>query len=105
MHGPMSDMGRRSRVVYSFGFGDGHNANMLFSLADVGTGCYYYVDTPQAIGPSFADCLGGLLSVAAQDVVVTFRAVTGVAICDVKADFPVELSSDRTEVRVPMRDL
>jgi len=105
MRGPMADMGSRSRAVFTFGFGSEHNASMLFSLADAGTGCYYYVDTPDAIGPSFADCLGGLLSVVAQDVVLTFQASAGVAICDVNAGFPVEASDDGREMRIRMRDL
>jgi len=78
---------------------------MLFSLADAGTGCYYYVDNIAAIAPCFADCLGGMLSVAAQDVTVTLRADAGVIINNVHADFNVDLSDDRTEARVKMRDL
>merc|ERR1712050_348383 len=102
----MADMGSRSRAVFTFGFGSEHNANMLFSLADAGSGCYYYVDTPQAIGPSFADCLGGLLSVAVQDVELKLTTLNGASICgEMHADFPVEMSEDRKEARVRMRDL
>merc|ERR1719264_1830051 len=98
-------MGSRSRAVYTFGFGGEHNAQMLFAIADAGTGCYYYVESPQAIGPSFADCLGGLLSVAAQDVVLTLQAQAGATISKVHADFPVEISDDRDQARIRMRDL
>jgi hypothetical protein len=105
MQGPISDMGRKSRAVFSFGLGTDHNAQMLFSLSDAGTGCYYYVDSAQAIAPSFADCLGGMLSVAAQDVTLTLHAKQGVSINNVHADFNVELSQDKTEARIKMRDL
>merc|ERR1719389_559411 len=91
MQGPMSDMGRQSRAVFSFGLGTDHNAQMLFSLSDAGTGCYYYVDTAQAIAPSFADCLGGLLSVVAQDVIMTLQTGNGVTLGEIHADFPVEV--------------
>merc|ERR1719456_933796 len=105
MQEPMSSMGRKSRAVFTFGFGAEHNAQMLFSLADAGTGCYYYVDQPQAIGPSFADCLGGMLSVAAQDVTLTLNAEEGVSISSVHADFNVDMNEERTEARIKMRDL
>merc|ERR1719253_773995 len=105
MQGPMADMGRQSRAVFSFGLGTDHNAQMLFALADAGTGCYYYVDTAMAIAPSFADCLGGMLSVAAQDVSLTLHTQQGVTIKSVNADFNVELSNDCTEAHIKMRDL
>lgn len=105
MKDPVADMGRQSRAVFAFGLGTDHNAQMLFSLADAGTGCYYYIDTAQAIAPSFADCLGGMLSVAAQDVTVVLCTKEGVKIHDVHADFNCDFSEDRTEARIKMRDL
>jgi len=105
MQGPLSDMGRSSRVVFSFGLGKDHNAQMLFSLSDAGTGCYYYVNTAQDIAPSFADCLGGMLSIVAQDVSLTLQAKSGTSIGCIHADFNVDLSEDRTEARIKMRDL
>lgn len=105
MQGPLSDMGRSSRVVFSFGLGQDHNAQMLFSLADAGTGCYYYVDTALAIAPSFADCLGGMLSVVAQDVYLNLHAKNGSSISSIHADFNVDLNEDKTEARIKMRDL
>lgn len=105
MREPMAAMGRQSRAVFTFGFGADHNAQLLFSLADAGTGCYYYVDRPQAIGPSFADCLGGMLSVAAQDVTLALRTKNGAVISTVHADFAVEMNEAATEAHIKMRDL
>jgi len=102
---PMSQMGRKSRAVFTFGFGAEHNAQTLFLLADAGTGCYYYVDRPQAIGPSFADCLGGMLSVVAQDVTLALCTKNGTTISNVHADFAVEMNEAATEARIKMRDL
>lgn len=101
----MSDMGRTSRAVFTFGFGHDHNAQMLFALADAGTGCYYYVETLQAIAPAFADCLGGMLSVCVQDVMLTLHAADGVIIDEVHADFPAEITKEGAEGRIRMRDL
>jgi hypothetical protein len=105
MQGPMSDMGRQSRVVFTFGFGQDHNAQMLFALADAGTGCYYYIEKLPAVAPAFADCLGGMLSVCAQDVTVVMRTANGVTVDEVHADFPAEITDEGKEVHVRMRDL
>jgi len=105
MEGPMSDMGRKSRAVFTFGFGQDHNAQMLFALADAGTGCYYYVETLQAIAPAFADCLGGMLSVCAQDVILILRTANGAIINEVHADFSAEIKNGGAEVHIRMRDL
>merc|ERR1712242_135810 len=78
---------------------------MLFSIADAGTGCYTYVSTPAAIGPCFADILGGMLSIAAQDVELTLKATKGASISEVHADFPVEMNADSTVASIRMRDL
>jgi len=49
--------------------------------------------------------LGGMLSIAAQDVTLTLRAASGSTISEVHADFPVEMSSDFTCASIRMRDL
>jgi hypothetical protein len=105
MQGPMSDMGRKSRAVFTLGFGSEHNAEMLFSIADAGTGCYSYISTPANIGPCFADVLGGMLSITAQDVELVLRATNGSDITHVHADFDVNMNADCTEARIRMRDL
>lgn len=48
---------------------------MLLSIAEAGNGLFYYIDNPENIPESFCDCLGGLLSVAAQ--VCTYAHVRG----------------------------
>ena len=47
---------------------------MLKSVAEAGSGLFYYLDNSDSIPESFCDCLGGLLSVAAQvNVTSVFR--------------------------------
>jgi hypothetical protein len=41
---------------------------MLRSIAEAGNGLYYYLQREDEIPQSFADCLGGLLSVSAQNI-------------------------------------
>jgi Mg-chelatase subunit ChlD len=54
--------------IFTFGFGGDHDANMLRSIAEAGNGLYYYLQREDEIPQSFADCLGGLLSVSAQNI-------------------------------------
>jgi len=56
------------KTVFTFGFGSDHKADMLTEIADKGNGMYYYIEGSSDIGPSFADCLGGVLSVYAQEI-------------------------------------
>ena len=56
----------RQTCVFTFGYGSEHDANMLRAIADAGSGLFYYINNVDCIPDSFCDCLGGLLSVAAQ---------------------------------------
>ncbi|KAL5515925.1 hypothetical protein EMCRGX_G001170 [Ephydatia muelleri] len=55
-------------TVYTFGFGADHDAGMLAAISTQGGGVYYFIDTNEKIPESFADCLGGLLSVVGQNL-------------------------------------
>jgi len=69
-----------STGLYTFGYGSDHNASLLQSIAGAagdGKGSYYFIETAEKVVGAFADCLGGLLSVAAQNVVVEVKASAG----------------------------
>jgi Mg-chelatase subunit ChlD len=57
--------------VFTFGYGADHNAEMLRAISDAGNGQYYFMEDGDAVATSFADALGGLLSVVAQNVRLT----------------------------------
>ena len=52
--------------MFTFGYGTEHDPSVLHAVAEAGNGLFYYVDNSDSIPESFCDCLGGLLSVAAQ---------------------------------------
>mmetsp|Transcript_35872 Transcript_35872/g.112612 ORF Transcript_35872/g.112612 Transcript_35872/m.112612 type:complete len:588 (-) Transcript_35872:881-2644(-) len=54
--------------LFTFGYGEDHNADLLRSLAESGRGNYYFVANNDEVADAFADCLGGLLTVVAQNV-------------------------------------
>ena len=66
--------------VFTFGFGSDHSEQLLSELAAVGGGLYYYIEKEDQIAAAFADALGGLLSVAAQNVTLDFVPSEGVVI-------------------------
>ncbi|KAK9714040.1 hypothetical protein RND81_06G067600 [Saponaria officinalis] len=54
--------------VYTFGFGADHDAKALHAISDGAGGTFSYIEAIEVIQDAFALCIGGLLSVAAQEV-------------------------------------
>ena len=61
-------------TIFTFGYGADHNAEMLRSISDCGGGQYYHMENGDAVASSFADCIGGLFSVVAQNVRLHLQA-------------------------------
>ena len=57
-------------TVHTFGYGADHDGTLLGALARASEGSYYYVKNVGDVKELFADCLGGMTSVVATDVVV-----------------------------------
>lgn len=72
----LTQIGRQA-CVFTFGYGPEHDTVLLPSLANAGNGLFYYIDNSDTIPESFCDCLGGLLSVAAQNVRLTLTVGEG----------------------------
>lgn len=70
--------------LHTFGFGLDHNTGLLESLANEFDGMYYFMENEESIIDGFAACLGGLLSVAAQNIEVVFQPAEGVTDFKVK---------------------
>lgn len=66
----------------TFGFGADHNEDCLRTLATSSGpgGLYYYVGSAEDISLAFADCLGGLTSVVAQNASLSITATAGVCV-------------------------
>lgn len=71
--------------LYTFGFGADHNETCLRNLAtgSGAAGMYYYVSTAEDIPNAFADCLGGLTSVVAQNTTLSLEPARGVTVARV----------------------
>jgi len=90
-------------IVNCFGFGAGHDAKLMGAIAEAGSGMYFYIESADTIASSFADCLGGLLSVVAQNIVITLRPSANITIGTVQTTFPVTKSNEITTIT--LRDL
>ena len=60
-------------IINSFGFGTNHNATLLQDISEHGNGLYGYIENTDLIGETFAQCIGGLISMAAKDLKVTIE--------------------------------
>jgi len=67
-------------TLHTFGYGSDHDPTLLKAIAEKGNGVYFYVEKPEEIPEAFADCLGGLLSTVAQNIVIKIEVDTGVVI-------------------------
>ncbi|CAN6282842.1 unnamed protein product [Urochloa humidicola] len=57
----------RPGPVHTFGFGTDHDAAAMHAIAEVTGGTFAFVENQEVIQDSFAQCIGGLLSVVVQD--------------------------------------
>eukprot|EP00210_Caulerpa_lentillifera_P001534 g1472.t1 len=59
-------------LVYTFGLGSNVTDQVLIDISKVGGGRFYILQNARAIPRSFGDALGGLLSLAAKNITVSF---------------------------------
>ena len=85
--------------ISTFGFGDTHNDEMLRAVAEAGSGMYYFLQKPEDIPNCFAECLGGLLTVVASNLVITFEATDGVKVVAAPEATDVVLEPFRLKVK------
>jgi hypothetical protein len=76
---------------------------MLREIAAAGGGVYYYVQDATLIAKSFADCLGGLVSVGAQNLRLKITCPDGVGLQKIHTSYPHEHTGNVGVVRI--RDL
>ncbi|XP_004295466.1 PREDICTED: uncharacterized protein LOC101293571 [Fragaria vesca subsp. vesca] len=62
--------------VHTFGFGNDHDANIMHAISDASGGTFSYIESVGMIQDSFALCIGGLLSVVAQELRLTVRSAS-----------------------------
>ncbi|XP_038723147.1 E3 ubiquitin-protein ligase WAV3-like isoform X2 [Tripterygium wilfordii] len=62
--------------VHTFGFGSQHDSTTMHAIADASSGTFSFIESIDILQDAFARCIGGLLSVVAQDVRITIKSVS-----------------------------
>ncbi|GMH65917.1 hypothetical protein TL16_g04313 [Triparma laevis f. inornata] len=101
LKGCLSSESSANISVNTFGYGEDHNAELLQSISEGSRtpGSYYFVETEDNVSSAFGDCIGGLLSVAAQNIKVKIRETTGATI-EVKDDRAVRTTSSSFTLQI-----
>ncbi|XP_010555826.1 PREDICTED: uncharacterized protein LOC104825233 isoform X2 [Tarenaya hassleriana] len=66
---PLSVHSKRFQIpVHSFGFGSDHDASLMHSVSEFSGGTFSFIESEAVIQDALAQCIGGLLSVAVQEL-------------------------------------
>jgi hypothetical protein len=63
-------------TINTFGFGEDHDPILMSEIAHMKDGSYYHIEMLDRIDECFVDCLGGLVSVVADNVHVSIKPET-----------------------------
>jgi Mg-chelatase subunit ChlD len=89
--------------LHTFGFSQNHNPELLTKIAEAANGVFYYLTNVERIPEVFADCLGGLLSVVAMNVILEATVeYTGATIVNVHTPFAVRQLTQGTHVSITL---
>uniref|UniRef100_A0A0E0MKL2 VWFA domain-containing protein n=1 Tax=Oryza punctata TaxID=4537 RepID=A0A0E0MKL2_ORYPU len=78
--------GERCAPVHAFGFGTDHDAAAMHSISEITGGTFSFIENLAVIQDTFARCIGGLLSVAAQKARISVECLDpGVRVRAVKS--------------------
>jgi len=73
-------LGNKAVSIFCFGFGADHDAQLLKKISESANGLYYFIEKEADIGTAFGDCLGGLISMVCQKMILTIEPAPGVTI-------------------------
>lgn len=83
----------RDIKVYTFGYGNDHSVNLLQRIGECGHGGYYFIEKNEDVVGTFSDCLGGLLSVVAQEISIDFTTSTNMVITPIPGQKAINVNS------------
>ena len=72
--------------IHAFGFGLDHDSRAMHAVAEMSSGTFSFIDAVGSIQDAFAQCIGGLLSVVAQEARLSVEcADEGVLVTSIKS--------------------
>eukprot|EP00542_Grammatophora_oceanica_P004234 CAMPEP_0194069514 /NCGR_PEP_ID=MMETSP0009_2-20130614/87679_1 /TAXON_ID=210454 /ORGANISM="Grammatophora oceanica, Strain CCMP 410" /LENGTH=412 /DNA_ID=CAMNT_0038722705 /DNA_START=559 /DNA_END=1793 /DNA_ORIENTATION=+ len=102
----LSRSGAPPVTMHCFGYGSGHDDSLLRELSTCTLGgSYYFVENDSAVATAFGDALGGILSVVAQNAVLSVTVpevarAQGVKILEVSHEHKMRISDYEYKVTV-----
>ncbi|KAF7056129.1 hypothetical protein CFC21_063567 [Triticum aestivum] len=81
----LSSAGHRSTPIHTFGFGGDHDSSAMHTIAEETGGTFSFIEDETVVQDSFAQCIGGLLSVVVQEALITVKCVHPVRVRAVKS--------------------
>merc|ERR1719242_1452867 len=93
-------------TINTFGLGRNHNALLLKAIAEDGRGMYAFIENTDQIAETFAECLGGLVSVVGQNLKVQVQALNNVEInrCLAKG-YAIKVDIPKKKHTISVKDL
>lgn len=71
-----TSLGHLQIPIHTFGFGSDHDSSTMHAIAEVSGGTFSFIQAEETVQDAFAQCIGGLLSVVAQDVELTISCLS-----------------------------
>lgn len=62
--------------IHTFGFGTDHDPNCMHAISDASGGTFSFIQSDGLVQDAFARCIGGLLSVVAQELRLNVKSVS-----------------------------
>jgi len=87
--------------LYTFGFGEDHDTKTLSSIAECARTPFTYVESPESIKHAFAGAVGGLTSVAAQNIELRIVPDGGCTIAALHTHFTHRSEGGAAVVSIP----
>lgn len=91
--------------IHTFGFGSDHDAKVLTAISSRVQGTFTYIEALPAVGPAFASTLGGLVSIVAVDIEVSFKCHDGASLVGLYTKFKHTIAADKASATVQLADL
>jgi hypothetical protein len=88
-------------TFHCFGYGRDHCSTLLQSMAfTTSGGLYYFIDEPKSIASTFGECLAGMLSIVASNVVVRIQAFDGCRVVRCATKLPSHTRQDLKDIDI-----
>jgi uncharacterized protein YegL len=92
--------------IHCFGFGRDHDARTLTNISELSNGTFSFIEKLDMVGDAFATCLGGLLSVTAQEVILRLNCENDESMIQhVNTTYPLKMSPDSKSAEITIPDM